>query len=69
MEENPGSGTANIGRNKSMAKLLMKILEGKRENRDLPNNKPDFFFKQRRLRYWRIISNMEPTWFELKTLR
>ena len=32
-------GTENIGRNESLSKLLIKIWEGKRENRDLPNNK------------------------------
>ena len=37
-------GTENMGRNESMAKLWMKIWEGKRENRDLPNKKTGFFF-------------------------
>ena len=39
----------NPGRNESMAKLLMKIWEGKRENCDLPNDKHELFFKQRRV--------------------
>ena len=42
-------GTENIGRNESLSKLLIKIWEGKRENRDLPNNKLELFFKQ-----WRV---------------
>ena len=42
-------GTENMGRNESMAKLLMKIWEGITENRDLPNKNTGFFFKQRRV--------------------
>ena len=42
-------GTENMGRNESMAILLMKILEGTTENRDLPNKNPGFFIKQRRV--------------------
>ena len=36
-------GTENMGTNNSMAKLLMKMWEGKRKNRDLANEKRVFF--------------------------
>ena len=44
-------GTENMGRNESMAILLMKIWEEITENHDLPNKKPGFFFKQQRVPY------------------
>ena len=42
-------GTENMGRNESMAELLMSIWEGITENRDLPNRQPGFFFRQQRV--------------------
>ena len=39
-------GTENMGRNESMAELLISIWEGITENRDLPNRQPGFFFRQ-----------------------
>ena len=40
-----------MGTNNSMAKLLMKMWEGKRKNRDLPNKKTGFFFRQQYVMY------------------
>ena len=49
MGEKPVGGTENMGRNESMAELLMSIWEGITENRDLPNRQPGFFFRQQRV--------------------
>ena len=59
-------GTENMGRNESMAKLLMKIWEGITENRDLPNKKPGFFFKQRRVIFLFMICASSPLRKSLK---
>ena len=42
-------GTENMGRNESMAQLLMSIWEGITENRDMPSMQPGFFFMQQRV--------------------
>ena len=42
MGENPGRYTDNMGRNESMAELLMKIWKGPTENRDRPIEKQGF---------------------------